>query len=143
MDAYATNLAKKLKALLESTTTLQAYVLFKICGNCTGLLNIKKLFARMEPLSKYLMCTCYRWRKLWRKKKSQISYKDSEKIFYLSLWNQNLRLVCPAGIYLVKVNNRNTKVRNMFKVNNKDTRTTPGVVLVSLLLTLNIFCTLF
>ena len=31
----------------------------------------------------------------------------------------------------------------MFKVNNKDTRTTPGVVLVSLLLTLNIFHTLF
>ena len=27
----------------------------------------------------------------------------------------------------------------MFKANNKDTRTTPGVVLVSLLLTLNIF----
>ena len=27
----------------------------------------------------------------------------------------------------------------MFKVNKKDTRTTPGVVLVSLLLTLNIF----
>ena len=27
----------------------------------------------------------------------------------------------------------------MLKVNNKDTRTTPGVVLVSLLLTLNIF----
>ena len=32
---------------------------------------------------------------------------------------------------------------NMFKVNNKDTRTIPGVVLVSLLLTLNIFRTLF
>ena len=34
----------------------------------------------------------------------------------------------------------------MFKVNNKDTRTTPianGVVLVTLLLTLNIFHTLF
>ena len=31
----------------------------------------------------------------------------------------------------------------MFKVNNKDTRTTPGVVLVSLLLTLNMFHTLF
>ena len=29
----------------------------------------------------------------------------------------------------------------MFKVNNKDTRTTPGVVLVSLLLTLNVFLT--
>ena len=41
MDAYALNLAKKLKALLESTITLQAYVLFKICGNCTGLLNRK------------------------------------------------------------------------------------------------------
>ena len=36
---------------------------------------------------------------------------------------------------------------NMFKVNNKDTRTMPGIVLlvilVSLLLTLNIFYTLF
>ena len=32
---------------------------------------------------------------------------------------------------------------NMFKVSNKDTRTTTGVVLVSLLLTLNIFHTLF
>ena len=31
----------------------------------------------------------------------------------------------------------------MFKVNNKDTRTTPGVVLVSLSLTLNILQTLF
>ena len=33
----------------------------------------------------------------------------------------------PAGIYLLKVNNRNTrtKVWNMFKVNNKDTKTTP------------------
>ena len=33
----------------------------------------------------------------------------------------------PAGIYLLKVNNRNTRTRNenMFKVNNKDNRTTP------------------
>ena len=33
----------------------------------------------------------------------------------------------PVGIYLVKVNNRNTRTRCkiMFKVNNKDTRTTP------------------
>ena len=33
----------------------------------------------------------------------------------------------PAGNYMFKVNNRNTrnKVRNMFKVYNKDTRTTP------------------
>ena len=31
----------------------------------------------------------------------------------------------------------------MYKVNNKETRTTPGVVLVSLLLTLNIFHILF
>ena len=36
----------------------------------------------------------------------------------------------PVGIY-------------MFKVNNKDTRTMPGVVLVSLMLTLNIFHTMF
>ena len=42
----------------------------------------------------------------------------------------------PAGNYMFKVNNRNsrTKVWNMFKVNNKDTKTTP-------LLTLNIFHT--
>ena len=33
-------------------------------------------------------------------------------------------------------------MRNTFKVNNKDTRTTPGVVLVSLMLTVNIFNTL-
>ena len=43
----------------------------------------------------------------------------------------------PAGNYMFKVNNRNggNKVWNMFKAN--------GVVLVSLLLTLNIFYTLF
>ena len=42
--------------------------------------------------------------------------------------------VAPVGIYLLKVNNRNTGTRcernkmehwNMFKVNNNDTRTTP------------------
>ena len=51
----------------------------------------------------------------------------------------------PAGINLLKVNNRNirTMVWNMFKVNNKATNTTPVVVLVALLLTLNIFHTLF
>ena len=50
--------------------------------------------------------------------------------------------VFPAGIYIFKVNNRNTraKVGNMLKVNNKVTKTTPGVVLVALL-TLNIFHT--
>ena len=53
--------------------------------------------------------------------------------------------------YMFKVNNRNTRtiMWNMFKVNNKDTKTMPlandatgdvtGIVLVSLLLTLNIF----
>ena len=40
----------------------------------------------------------------------------------------------PAGVYMLKVNNRNTrtKVWNMSKVNIKDTKTTP-------MLTLNIF----
>ena len=47
---------------------------------------------------------------------------------------------------MFKVNNRNTrtKVWNMFKVNNKDTKTMPllsGIVLVSLMLTLNMFHT--
>ena len=32
----------------------------------------------------------------------------------------------PAGNYIFKINNRNTRTRcEMFKVNNKDTRTTP------------------
>ena len=51
----------------------------------------------------------------------------------------------PAGIYLLKVNNgkSRTKVWNAFKVNNEDTKTTSGIVLVSLLLALNIFHTFF
>ena len=50
----------------------------------------------------------------------------------------------PAGIHLLKVNNRNKKVWNIFKANNKDIRTTSnGLVLVSLLLTMNMFHTLF
>ena len=42
-----------------------------------------------------------------------------------------------AGIYLLKVSNRSTKkkVWNMFKVNNKNTRTTSHLVLVFILLT--------
>ena len=46
------------------------------------------------------------------------------------VWNFLLCLegeftMCPAGIYLFKVNNGNTRtVLNMFKVKNKDTRTT-------------------
>ena len=48
--------------------------------------------------------------------------------------NKNKRYIFnPAGIYLVKVNNRNTKAR--YDVS--------GAVLVSLLLTLNIFHNLF
>ena len=48
--------------------------------------------------------------------------------------------IYPAGNYMFKVNNRNSRTRcelwTVFKVNNKDTRTTPCVVLVSLLITL-------
>ena len=52
--------------------------------------------------------------------------------------DQHMHIVNIAPvIYLLKVNNRNTKtkVRNMFKVNNKDIKTT------SMDLTLNIFHT--
>ena len=47
--------------------------------------------------------------------------------------------------YMFKVNSGKTrnKVWNMFKVNNKGTRTRPSIVLVPLFLTLNIFQTLF
>ena len=42
--------------------------------------------------------------------------------FIVNFWHATIK---PAGIYLLKVNNRNTRVRckNMFKVNNKDTIT--------------------
>ena len=52
---------------------------------------------------------------------------------------RRLQIPSPGGIYLLKVNNRNTrtKVWNMFKVNNKAT----GAVLVALFLTFNIFHT--
>ena len=40
----------------------------------------------------------------------------------------------PAGIHLLKVNNRNTRRRCEIVVNNKDIKTTPGLVLVSLLI---------
>ena len=46
----------------------------------------------------------------------------------------SLDSVNSASIYSLKVNNRNSRVLNMFKVINKDTRT-----MVSLLFTLNIF----
>ena len=38
----------------------------------------------------------------------------------------------PADIYLLKVNNRNTRAKawNMFKVNNNDTKTTPSCVFI-------------
>ena len=47
----------------------------------------------------------------------------------------------PAGNYMFKVNNRKTRTR--WEICSKLTIKTPGVVLVSLLLTLNIFHTLF
>ena len=64
-----------------------------------------------------------------------------------SYWFYGLKLLqvssesdYPAGNHLFNVNNRNTTTMwNMFKVNNKDIRTTP----VSLLVTLNIFHTMF
>ena len=66
----------------------------------------------------------------------------SEKCFSLFSKSQNIleysEASLPSRVLLIQS-------WNMFKVNNKDTRTTPmsGVVMVSLLLTLNIFLTLF
>ena len=50
----------------------------------------------------------------------------------------------PAGIYLLKVNNKNTRIQ--YEICSKLTIKTPerpGVILLSLLLTLNTFYTLF
>ena len=57
-------------------------------------------------------------------------------VFAKFLYNANL-----AGIYLLKVNNRNTRTK--CKICSKLTIKTPGVVLMTLLLILNIFHTLF
>ena len=48
----------------------------------------------------------------------------------VDVWT-SFKYVYPAGIYLLKVNNRDTKTRgeNMFKINSKNTRTTPMVFL--------------
>ena len=47
-------------------------------------------------------------------------------MFVFQYFNSNILNTSPAGNYMFKVNNRNTrtKVWNMFKVNNKATRTT-------------------
>ena len=64
---------------------------------------------------------------------------DQGSVSYITI------LVYPAGNYLFKVNNRNTRTR--FEICSKSTIKTPEqrqwLVLVSLLLTLNIFCTFF
>ena len=66
------------------------------------------------------------------------------ELYFLNLKDFISPFQPPVGIYLLKGNNKNTRTRcEIFKINNKDTRTTPGVALVSLLLTLNIFHTLF
>ena len=52
-----------------------------------------------------------------------------------------LFMIIPAGIYLLKINNKNTRKR--CEIYSKLTIDTGGVVLMSLLLTLNIFDTLF
>ena len=60
--------------------------------------------------------------------------------FWEVLWERSN----PAGIYFFKVNKGNRKTMwKLFRVHNKDTRTTADVVLESLLLTLNKFYTLF
>ena len=63
--------------------------------------------------------------------------KPGQNGLHISLrLNDNVLGSHPTSNYMFKVNNRNTRTRcQIFKVNNKDTI---GVVLVSLLLTLNI-----
>ena len=51
-------------------------------------------------------------------------------------YGRSVDLYLPSNIYLFQ-----KKAQNMFKFNNKDTKTTSDVVLVSLLLTLNMFYT--
>ena len=71
--------------------------------------------------------------------------------FYLQLvliyWNQSKAPISsdPVGIYLFKAKNRNTRTRCEIcsKLTIKTLERRHGVVLVSLLLTLNIFHTLF
>ena len=61
---------------------------------------------------------------------------------FVSLYLREQREVAAVGNYMVKVNNRNTRIR--FEICSKlCSKYLPGVVLVSLLLTLNIFHTLF
>ena len=69
----------------------------------------------------------------------------SYQLNLFEVWHHQSLITHATSNYMFKVNNRNTRTRceictkltNMFKMN------APGVVLVSLLLTLNIFHTLF
>ena len=74
-------------------------------------------------------------------KEGDPSYKQ-----FMEVLMHYLPTASQSAFCLLKVNNRNTRTRseNMFKGNNKDTRTTPiSIILMSLLLILNIFHTFF
>ena len=76
---------------------------------------------------------------------SALSNSSSVSLEHFAFSRCRIRVLdIPTSIYLLKVNNRKhwNKVWNMFKVYNKDTRTTPPLPL-SLMLILNIFHTLF
>ena len=74
--------------------------------------------------------------------KPESAAKADQKVYPLLIYH----FYIPAGIYLRKVNKRNTRTRCEIcsEVNNKNIRTTPlASLLLSLLLTLNIFHPLF
>ena len=82
----------------------------------------------------------------WLNKLNILGIFDNEICEIIKYFQENL--VCSVGNYIIEVNNKNTRTR--CEICSKLARKTPercplalGIVLVSFLLTLNIFHTLF
>ena len=160
---FSSNTHRHRKAVSDIFLTLST--LYRLRNNK---FRIQYISVRLDPAWIISFLDIFRIRNAWLKKRDVVVYNREKKIWItpalpLSLgrnrcqpelfirfpryWTDAIEqmtdsLAHPAGNYMFKVNNRNTRIRvwNMFKVNNKNAI---GVVLVSLLSTLNIFYTLF
>ena len=84
-------------------------------------------------------------RDIWSLLPKLYFWKEYWGLGYVSIWIRGFPDIYTANIYLLKVNNKNTrkKVWNIFKVNNKNTRTMLVTSFGVLLLTLNTYHTFF
>ena len=106
------------------STTIRAgeKQMFTNYQRCTNWISVIHLYSWLKVLKAELF---FLKLKLFRKKPRfpQKTIHAKINLATINLFNGVIR---PAGSYLLKVNNRNTRTKlwNVFKVNNKDTKTT-------------------